>query len=416
MSPEGYSTRDDGRDLQALHEEIDRLPEKFREPIALCYLEGMSYEEAACRLGVTEGSVRGRLARARERLRSRLTRRGVTVPSALLVGGVTSEAVSTSVPTAVVESTVRAAMNLAAGKGAIAGVVSATVAGLAERTIWAMRWKTIGAGSLGLGILVLVMAASQAVRTTARAQADRERSTETRQAHPWTKALPGGVKVELVGVSSHPSGPETWWSPDGSPLSQVPYVRAGVTAHPGGDQQAREFAVRVENGSEKNPPHRWEVIPSGSSASGTPQDGEGRVVPNLEVIAVTIPKDHAKCKVRFGVSTGKWATKATDSPQGGSAMGLDKLSVIFGRAHESEGKAAITVSHNALGDACRVVAIDQDGEEHLPMSTRSLGAGPIQQLDDQYDVPLSKIKEFQFQSRPFQWAEFDDVALSPRRK
>ena len=63
-------------DRVALHEEIHHLPEKLRAPLLLCYLEEMSYAAAAARLGVTEGSIRGRLVKARDLLRARLTRRG----------------------------------------------------------------------------------------------------------------------------------------------------------------------------------------------------------------------------------------------------------------------------------------------------------------------------------------------------
>jgi RNA polymerase sigma factor (sigma-70 family) len=52
-----------------LSEQIARLPEKYRAPVVICYLEGMTYQAAAASLGVTEDAVRGRLARARERLR-----------------------------------------------------------------------------------------------------------------------------------------------------------------------------------------------------------------------------------------------------------------------------------------------------------------------------------------------------------
>ena len=64
-----------------LSEEIARLPETYRAPVVLCYLEAMSYQAAAASLGVTEDTVRGRLARARERLRKSLARRGVEVPA-----------------------------------------------------------------------------------------------------------------------------------------------------------------------------------------------------------------------------------------------------------------------------------------------------------------------------------------------
>ena len=51
-----------------LHEEIARLPRRYREPVVLCYLEGLSSEQAAMRIGCAPGTVWSRLSRARERL------------------------------------------------------------------------------------------------------------------------------------------------------------------------------------------------------------------------------------------------------------------------------------------------------------------------------------------------------------
>ncbi len=70
-----------------LHEEVDRLPESYRIPAILCYWQGLSYKLAARRLGVSEETIRGRLARSRDRLRIRLNRRGVIVPVGLLAAG-----------------------------------------------------------------------------------------------------------------------------------------------------------------------------------------------------------------------------------------------------------------------------------------------------------------------------------------
>lgn len=74
-------------DLAVLHQEIDRLPPKYRLPIVLCYLEGMTHDGAAMELHWPVGTVRGRLARARDRLRERLTRRDVTLAGAFMESG-----------------------------------------------------------------------------------------------------------------------------------------------------------------------------------------------------------------------------------------------------------------------------------------------------------------------------------------
>jgi len=126
-----------------LHEEIGHLPQKYRTAVVLCYLQGLTHDQAADQLGWPVGTVRRRLAWARDRLRVRLTRRGVApsvLPAGLLGSGLAWEPTSAtvSVPTALAEATVRGALWVGLGKAALAGIVSAEAVALMRGVLQSM--------------------------------------------------------------------------------------------------------------------------------------------------------------------------------------------------------------------------------------------------------------------------------------
>src|SRR5262249_1746076 len=117
-------------DLRAiLDQEIDRLPGHYRRAFVLCVLQGKTYAAAARELGRPQGTVASWAARARERLRIRLARRGV----APMAGGVllgAAEAGSASLPDPLVTGIVQAAAATAAGQAVPAAAVSPKAAAL----------------------------------------------------------------------------------------------------------------------------------------------------------------------------------------------------------------------------------------------------------------------------------------------
>ena len=138
-----------------LDEEIDRLPEKYRTPLVLCYFEGLTYSAAAQRLGWARGTLATRLNQARARLRTLLSRRGLSVPAGLLATFLAEQAASAAVPPAVAAASLRAATLALTGQVTAPGAASASVRVLAEgviQTMFPCKWTTLTLWLLVVGV------------------------------------------------------------------------------------------------------------------------------------------------------------------------------------------------------------------------------------------------------------------------
>lgn len=160
---ESADTAFDRREIESLiQEEVRRLPGRYREVVILCFWEGLTQEQAARRLGCPVGTVRSRSARARDLLRTRLTRRGLAPASAIAASMLGREtafglAVSSHVSPALVRSAVRACAVVSSGlslRAAATGSVLFLTEGFL-RSVLMIKIKTVVLASavIGLGFL-----------------------------------------------------------------------------------------------------------------------------------------------------------------------------------------------------------------------------------------------------------------------
>ena len=188
-----HASEREGHELAAvLHEELDRLPDRFRMPIVLCDLEGCSCEQAARHLGCPVGTLGSRLARGRERLRNRLARRGVVPAVGAFATAFSSEANGAAMPAALADSAVQAAT----GKASIA---AAALANTLFRSMIMAKLATIAACVLAVG--GIAVGGAWVSRPTVRAQVP--------QSKPDTaKAQVSQSKPDTAKAQTPPSKPD----------------------------------------------------------------------------------------------------------------------------------------------------------------------------------------------------------------
>ena len=187
-------------ELEALlHEEIDRLPEAQRLPVVLCDLEGLSYDQAARQLRWTVPTLRNRLARGRQRLKARLTRRGLMAPA---IGAILASNASAAVPL----SMARRALSAATG-----GPASLGAALLTHTLLKGMLMTKIKiASTAALAALAIASAGLFAAGASERSDDPKPAMKPTARTEVAIKAAPAAQKstepIEVRGIVVGPDG------------------------------------------------------------------------------------------------------------------------------------------------------------------------------------------------------------------
>ena len=210
----------DREQAEAIHDEVDRLPTAFRLPVVLCYFEGLTLDQAATRLRCPSGTLRSRLARAREKLKISLARRGVAVPAAAIGAILAPRSASASIPPLLRDSTTRAAMQFAASHAAAGGALSVRTAALAQEVLRTMFFHTLRLNAISL---LLVAAVATGAGWLARSMAMQE-SPVTEPAQAVARVAPREGDRNKATTKSDPAAAARMTvagrvlGPDGKPI------------------------------------------------------------------------------------------------------------------------------------------------------------------------------------------------------
>jgi hypothetical protein len=160
-------------------------------PIVLCDLEGRSRKEVAQQLAIPEGTLSSRLATARKKLSARLTRLGFAVSSVSLAALLTESTATAGIVPSLFTTTTKAALLVAAGSAAVAGVASATVSALTEGVLKTMFIAKIKTTALVLcSVVVLGVGTGGVYYQTRAGAADSPQDSQSDQ-RPTRKAVRG---------------------------------------------------------------------------------------------------------------------------------------------------------------------------------------------------------------------------------
>ena len=237
----------------------------------------------------------------------------------------------------------------------------------------------------------------------------------------WTRDLPNGGHVQLVGLGRPNEARMIWWTPEGEPLGQV-------SDNLGQSLTEMELVaiVRVwEDGvSRKLPPPKGMVfaggvmdLPDTFPSSGT----------QLLVLPALVDKATGKVSLKVGAGFGAWSPEVKIATAEGSTATSNGIEIKTQHSHESEafGPAGPPTFIKTTGTwfhfqpksdfEFTAIAVARDGRKHSSVNDPVVvenGNRPNAQYFTQH-LPKADIQHFLIKSRPVHWTEFTDFATEP---
>ena len=240
----------------------------------------------------------------------------------------------------------------------------------------------------------------------------------TSQESNFSVTLPNGVTVELVGVCEYPDQ-KRGWSAAGNEIRTIPWRLRDYDLETPENRQHYAFVAQISGSTA--PSTHWHVQGGWETAYlRTVNDSSGNKLEGIDAFAAALPEDRKKTVVGIGVAAVPWETISTIKEKQGVSIGFCKggeytiqqpIEHPGGRSSDVKMVDTIDRSNYAL----RMVAVTNSGET-ITSAVNSTGGSHLTTTSHRYMLPLKQIKEFQLQTRPYEWVEFKNVSLKPNFK
>jgi beta-lactamase regulating signal transducer with metallopeptidase domain len=290
---------------------------------------------------------------------------------------------------------------------------------------------------------LVVLAPLAALRFVARGQANANAlmtpsatGLDTAAQLPVPDRFAKGVSIQLVGIADGKAWPKPnrpWWDATGAVLPKPLLRSASDTFSVIPPLISRTFAFRVS--SPEDVPVNLRFQPAHSAGFSSDGSWVGKMISGSQVMESQVaarnggyrilnagfPVGMLETDVRVGIGEGPWSATATDTNiSDGTGSAISTMTYIFSPVTPTEGGSVVTISLGHTpgeplygAEDLRVVALDNHGNQYLPMTIGDTSFTSVQQVQAQFALPPSTIKSIRLETRPYHWETFHNVALNP---